>query len=472
MRKSVRIGLVMAVALWSGCAMGQDSADRPHILVIVADDLGFKDVGYHGSEIRTPNIDALARAGVQLNQFYVQPVCSPTRAALMTGRYPIRLGLQVGVIRPWATYGLGLNERTLPQALKAVGYRTEMVGKWHLGMYERAYLPTQRGFDYHYGHYLGMIDYYTHERNGGLDWHRNGKMVREEGYTTNLMARDAERLINDHDLGKPLFLYVAFNAPHTPLQAPEEYLKQYEHIKDHKRQKYAAMVTCMDDAIGRIMSALRDRGMRDNTLILFCSDNGGPCQNGANNGSLRGGKGSLYEGGVRVPALAVWPGRLKAGNLVDGPMHIVDWYPTLLKRAGASVSQPLLLDGLDIWPALVEGKPSPHIEILHNLTPVEGAIRRGDWKLVVTKPRRTPAGKKKGRPRSRPGGQTETIELFNIAADPEEKNNLADEEPGKVRELMVRLDFYAEQAAGPRQSAAGSQRPADFKVPKVWGEFD
>jgi len=449
----------------------QRPEDRPHVLVIVADDLGFKDVGYHGSEIRTPNLDELARAGMRLNQFYVQPVCSPTRAALMTGRYPIRLGLQVGVIRPWATYGLGLSERTLPQALKEVGYRTAIVGKWHLGLYERPYLPTQRGFDYHYGHYLGMIDYFTHEREGGLDWHRNGKAVREEGYTTNLMAREAERLIGEHDRSQPLFLYVAFNAPHTPLQAPEEYLKRYEHIKAPKRRKYAAMVTCMDDAIGRIVGALGDRGMRDDTLILFCSDNGGPLRNGADNGSLREGKGSLYEGGVRVPALAVWPGRLSAGTLVDGPMHIVDWYPTLLKLAGASLSQPFPLDGLDIWPTLAEGKPSPRIEILHNLTPDGGALRRGDWKLVVKKPRQQRSDKKKHRPRSQPAGQAKTIELFNIAADPEEKNCLTGEEPGKVQELMGRLDFYAERAVAPRQTTSG-QHPADSKAPKVWGEFD
>jgi len=436
----------------------QQSADRPHILVILADDLGYHDVGYHGSEIQTPNIDGLAAKGVRLTQFYVQPVCSPTRSSLMTGRYPIRQGLQVGVIYPTVQYGLPLNERTLAGALKEVGYRTYIVGKWHLGLFQRDYLPRQRGFDHHYGHYLGMIDYFTHERKGGLDWHRNGKALREEGYTTNLIAGEAERLINDHDTAQPMFLYVAFNAPHTPLQAPQEYLDRYKHIKDEKRRPYAAMVTCMDVAIGRILDALRNRGMLNNTLILFASDNGGPIMNGSNNGQLRAGKGSLYEGGVRVPALAVWPGQLKAGSKIDEPMHIVDWYPTLLKRAGASLRQPLPLDGLDVWPTLTEGKPSPHIEILHNSEPDRGAIRRGDWKLVVTKPSK------------RHKTKVELVELFNIADDPYEKNNLVAKYPDKVKELMARLDDYAERAVIPQKLTA-PKPPLDYQ-PEVWGEFE
>ena len=217
--------LLSCITLLSGVACAALQAtptpptDRPHIVIIVADDLGWKDVGYHGSEIKTPHLDRLARAGVKLEQFYVQPVCSPTRSSLMTGRYPIRQGLQVGVILPWASYGLPLAERTLPQALKEVGYRTVMTGKWHLGLHERAYLPNQRGFDHHYGHYLGAIDYFTHERMGGLDWHRNGRTVREKGYTTNLISQEAVRCINDHDPRQPMLLYVPFNAPHGPPQS-------------------------------------------------------------------------------------------------------------------------------------------------------------------------------------------------------------------------------------------------------------
>ncbi len=195
------------------------SAPRPHIVVIVADDLGRNDVGFMGGkEIKTPNLDRLAATGAQLDAFYVQPVCTPTRASLMTGRYPMRYGLQVGVIRPWATYGLPLDERILPQALQEAGYETAIVGKWHLGNHERAYLPTQRGFDHQYGHYFGALDYYTHIRDGKHDWHRNDQPSHDEGYTTHLLAREAVRRIHDRDARKPLFLYVPFNAVHAPHQ--------------------------------------------------------------------------------------------------------------------------------------------------------------------------------------------------------------------------------------------------------------
>jgi arylsulfatase A-like enzyme len=185
---------------------GGENPRPPHVVSILADDLGWKDVGWHGSEIHTPNLDRLAASGVKLEQFHVQPLCSPTRGALLTGRYPMRCGLQTGVVRPWSKHGLPLDERTLPQALKEVGYRTALVGKWHLGHFERAYLPTRRGFDHQYGQYNGMIDYFTHMRDGGFDWHRDDKVCRDTGYTTQLLADEAVRLIKNHDLSKPLFL--------------------------------------------------------------------------------------------------------------------------------------------------------------------------------------------------------------------------------------------------------------------------
>jgi len=441
-----------------------EPAGPPHILLIIADDLGWKDLGYHGSEIHTPHLDRLARAGARLGQFYVQPVCSPTRSALMTGRYPIRQGLQVGVIRPWADYGLPLEERTLAQALEEVGYRTAILGKWHLGCHDRAYLPRQRGFDHQYGHYLGAIDYFTHERMGGLDWHRNGKALREEGYTTSLLARGAIRLIQGHDPSQPLFLYVPFNAVHTPLQAPQEYIDRYTHLKQPKRQKYAAMTTCMDDAIGCIVRALADRGMRDNTLILFSSDNGGPARSGANNGPLRGAKGTLYEGGIRVPAFVVWPGKVKPSSAINAPLHIVDWYPTLLKIAGASLEQPLPLDGRDAWPTITQGKPSPHTEILHNHEPTRAAIRRGNFKLIVHAP--------EPRRRSWTDDPAPKLELFDLAMDPYEQNNLAETRAKEAKELLERLKRYAEQAEPPKGGRAGRKPPPDYKIPEVWGEQD
>ena len=454
-------GLILVlinVCLWlPKAAFAQ--APRPNIVYLLADDLGWKDVGFHGSEIKTPNIDRLAAAGVRLEQFYVMPVCSPTRNCLMTGRYPIRTGLQTSVVRPWAQYGLPLEERTIAQALREVGYETAITGKWHLGHFQPEYLPTHRGFDHQYGHYNGALDYFTHIRDGGLDWHRDDKVLHEEGYTTNLIGQEAVRLIEAHDTKKPLFLYVPFNAPHAPLEGLEEYLKQYTQIGDKKRQTYAAMVTCEDDNIARIIAALQKRGMSDNTLVIFSSDNGGPLQSGANNGPLRAGKGTLYEGGVRVPAFAMWPGKLKPG-VVNEPLHMVDWYPTILSLAGASLKQPLPLDGKDAWATIAEGKPTPHEDILHNAEPNHGAIRRGPWKLVFKN--------KLPHTGDVPAG---AAELFNIADDPYEKTNLADKNQQIVQDLLARLNEYARQAVPPKKE--GGDRPGPgFKTPKVWGEKD
>lgn len=409
----------------------QAEPPKPHVVFVVADDMGWKDVGYHGSEIKTPHLDALAASGVRLEQFYVQPVCSPTRAALMTGRYPMRYGLQVGVIRPNATYGLPLEERTLPQALREAGYATRMVGKWHLGSFDEKYWPTSRGFDHHYGHLFGMIDYNTHLRDGKLDWYRDGKELKEEGYSTQLLGREAVKIIREHDLSKPLFLYVAFNATHSPLQAPQDYVDRYKDIADRDRRLKAAMTACMDDQVGAIATELERRGMREKTLFIFSSDNGGPTGKGqgALNDPLRAGKATLYEGGLRVNAFASWPGRIWAGSVVNEMLHMVDWHPTLLKLAGASPDQKLPLDGLEAWATIAVGKPSPRDEILHNVEPNRGALRKGSWKVVQT-----------------PG----KTELFNIAEDPYEEEDLSAKEPAKAKELLDRLASYAREAVPPK----------------------
>jgi arylsulfatase A-like enzyme len=442
-------------------APGLVAAERPNIVFFLIDDLGWSDVGFHGSQIKTPNIDKLAAAGARLEAFYVQPVCSPTRAALMTGRYPMRHGLQVGVVRPWAQYGLPLEERTLPQALSEAGYFTAICGKWHLGHFQRAYLPTGRGFLHQYGHYNGALDYFTHERDGGFDWHRNDQVCRDEGYTTTLLGDEAVRLIEKQEGGRPLFLYVPFNAPHSPLQAPQEYLDRYRSIAEPKRQKYAAMVSCVDDQIGRIVAAIEKKGLRKDTLFIFSSDNGGPLGSGATNGPLRAGKHTLYEGGTRVAAFATWDGKVNAGSVVSEPLHIVDWYPTLLKLAGASLEQKLPLDGRDAM-ATIGGGPSPHEDILINTTPGNGAIRAGNWKLVVNGNRSDDGSE--GLAKNRDGASL--IELFDLAADPYEKTNLADKQPDKVRELQARLSTYARAAVRPKSAP----KSPDFQSPKVWGE--
>ena len=452
----IAVGIAATLLLTTGARFvcGAETPPKPHIVLILADDMGFGDVGWHGGEIKPPNLDKLATAGARLESFYVQPVCSPTRAALMTGRYPMRHGLQVGVVRPWAQYGLPLEERTLPQALKSAGYRTAIAGKWHLGHFQPEYLPTRRGFDHQYGHYNGAIDYFTHIRDGGFDWHRDDKVCREEGYSTHLLAKEAVRVIKEHDAKAPLFLYVPFNAVHAPHQVPAKYTEPYGNLKG-ERKTYAGMLSAMDEAIGQIVAAVEAKGLRGNTLYIFSSDNGGPAPGRVtSNGKLRAGKATLYEGGVRVAAFATWDGKIKPGD-INEPLHMVDWYPTLLTLAGASLEQKLPLDGKDIWPTLTQGKPTPHDDILINTTPNNGAIRSGKWKLVVNGNRGDEgiAGK-------------DGIELFDLFADISEKTNLAAMMPEKVRELRAKLDVYAKQAIAPK----GRPKPAGFQTPKVWGE--
>lgn len=469
---------VTALAVLSG-TRATDAADpprRPNVVFLLADDLGWGDVGWHGGEIRTPNLDKLAAAGARLERFYVQPVCSPTRAALMTGRYPMRHGLQVGVVRPWADYGLPLDEKTLPQGLKEAGYSTAIVGKWHLGHAAPEYLPTRRGFDRQYGHYNGALDYFTHDRDGGFDWHRDDRESRDEGYSTHLLAREAARIVADHDPSRPLFLYVPFNAVHAPHQVPESYKAPYAHLAEPRRT-YAGMLAAMDEAVGSIVAAVERKGIGKDTLFIFSSDNGGPNPGRVTtNGPLRGAKATVYEGGVRVPAFATWPGRIKAGE-VTAPLHMVDWYPTLLTLAGASTLGPKPLDGRDAWGAIAEGKPSPHDEILLNTAPGGGAIRVGGWKLIVggaasdppdgeaeaPAPAKKAARKKAGAARD-PGA----IELYDLDADPNERNDLTRANPAKVAELRARYDRLAAQAVPPK----ARPKAAGFKTPRVWGQAD
>lgn len=439
--------------------------DRPNVVFLLADDLGRHDCGFMGgTDVRTPHIDKLAKAGTVLDAFYVQPVCSPTRAALMTGRYPMRHGLQVGVVRPWAQYGLPLEERTLAGALKEAGYATAIVGKWHLGHFAPEYLPTRRGFDHQYGHYNGALDYFTHVRDGGFDWHRDDKVNRDEGYATHLIAKDAVRFVQEHAGKKPFFLYVPFNAVHAPHQVPPEYMKPYEGKLKGERLKYAGMLAAMDEAVGQIVEAVEKAGARKNTLFVFSSDNGGP-QPGVvtDNGKFRAGKGTLYEGGVRVAAFATWDGRIRAGGTLAEPLHMVDWFPTLVNLCGAKAEQKLPLDGRDLWPTLTAGKPSPHDALLLNTTPSSGALRAGDWKLVVRTGTDDPDG---AAPKKKDGKGT--VELFNLKDDPYEKANLAEKHPERVKELQAALAAYAKQAVTPK----AKPKPKDFVTPKVWGEKD
>ncbi len=424
---------------------------RPNIVIILADDLGNADLGYRGSDIKTPNIDKLASEGVRLESFYGMPVCTPSRAELMTGRYAMRYGLQTLVIFPSHSYGLPTDERTLPQALKEVGYETEMVGKWHLGHADKKFWPQNRGFDHFYGNLVGEVDYFSKERGGIIDWQRDGKFLKEDGYFTTLIGNEAVNIIKTHDTSKPLFLYVASLAPHAPYQAPKADVDAYKDAAgDVHRHTYAAMITDLDTQVGRIVAALKQKNMLDNTLVMFSSDNGGATnalfatgarspeereesggvelggRTPASNGDLRDGKGSLHEGGVRVPTIFNWPAKLKPG-IVNEPMGMVDVMPTVLALAGATGSPDHPFDGKNIWPVLAENRPSPHEDILINVEAFRGAIRKGNWKLVKI---------------ALLPGKTE---LFDLSKDPGEKANVAGQFPEIVADLEARLVAYAKE---------------------------
>jgi arylsulfatase A-like enzyme len=443
---------VLVLVIWISMLLlaGAQGADaKPNIVVILADDLGNADLGYRGSDIRTPNIDKLAREGVQLESFRGMPVCTPARAALMTGRYPMRYGLQTLVIFPNHGYGLPTDERTLPQALKEADYSTYMVGKWHLGHADKKYWPQNRGFDSFYGNLVGEVDYFTKERGGLVDWQRNGKFMQEKGYYVTLIGDEAVKLIDKQQKDTPFFLYFASLAPHAPYQATKADENRYASaIKDPTRRTYAAMITSLDDQVGRIVAALDKKGLRDNTLIIFSSDNGGPrsavvasgahsreerAASGvkqeslpASNGDLRGGKGSLYDGGVRVPTIFNWPGTLKP-RVINEPLHMVDIMPTALALAGAKASPDKPLDGKDIWATVAEGQPSSHDDILVNVEAFRGAVIQGKWKLVKV---------------ALLPGKTE---LFDLTEDPGEKHDVAAQNQEVVRDLESRLIAYAKE---------------------------
>jgi arylsulfatase A-like enzyme len=415
----------------------------PHIIYIVADDLGWADVGFHGSDIKTPNLDALAAEGARLEQYYAQPMCTPTRAALMTGRYPFRYGMQTAVIPQGGTYGLALDDYLLPEMLRDAGYATAMSGKWHLGHARSAFWPCQRGFDSFYGALLGEIDHFTHKAaNGNPDWFRNNEALEEEGFDNILFGAEAVRVIDNHDQSKPLFLYLAFTAPHTPFQAPQEYLERNSHITDESRRAYAAMISVVDDEVGKVVEALDRSGMRENALIVFQSDNGGvvnPFFAGesevkgklpASNGPYREGKGTTYEGGTRVAGFVSWPGRIKPST-ADGMMHVVDMYPTLAALAGAKLGKNKPLDGIDMWPMLGEGGASPRTEVVYNIEPMTAAVRQGDWKLVWK------------------AALPQRVELYDLSKDTSETTNLADQNPEIVGKLQARITELASEMAPP-----------------------
>jgi arylsulfatase A-like enzyme len=409
---------------------------KPNIVFIIADDMGWADVGYHGSEIETPNIDRLAAEGVRFNQHYVMPTCTPTRIGLMTGRYPSRYG----VTSP--DYGKLFDDDTvtLAEALRRSGYETSISGKWHMGS-PPEWTPRRYGFDSSYGYFHGQIDPYTHHYKTGVrSWHRNDEYLGEHGHATDLITDEAVRVIESkHD--RPFFLYVAYSVPHFPLDEPEEWMARYKDRFDAPSRRWlAASITHMDHGIGRIVEALDRRGLRENTLVVFVSDNGGqkswhskdqykgryadkPHTVLGDNRPLRGWKGDVYEGGIRVPALANWPGVLEAGTS-DLPMHIVDWMPTLCRLAGYTPQRDLAWDGGDVWRWIRSGAAPSELRSFYWKTSNYSAVRFGPWKLIA---------KNRG----------EDVQLFNLESDPYETQDLAAQEPERVSHLKRLLGHYA-----------------------------
>lgn len=445
MMRRYRLDAFALAAALLGPIAWVSAADRPHVLYIMVDDLGWKDVGFHGGLPKTPHIDALAASGVRLEKFYTLPNSTPTRAALMTGRYPMRYGLQTLSLLPWSSYGLPADERTLPQALRDVGYRTAAFGEWRLGHAEKDYWPTRRGFEYFYGSLIGGIDHFRKtDQSGNPDWWRGEHKVTQDGYDTDLIAKEAAAYLSKYDPRQPLFMYVAFPAPAAPLQAPDSYLNRYTDVTSEEQKSYFAMISAIDDGIGTILAALDARGMRDSSLIVFHSDNGGATRNKyesgdgdvprtvADNGPFHNGRGSMHEGGIRVVAVAAWPARIRPGVIAER-IHVTDMYPTLLALAGVALdkeTQIKPIDGVDVWPVIAQDKPSMRQEMLINVEEFRGAIMMGNWKLIVYAP--LPA----------------KYELYNVHDDPSEEDNRAEREPQRLQQLLARLNEYAWEMTG------------------------
>lgn len=359
-QKSVTLGLAGLAGL--ACAAGVAAKENPNVVIILADDLGWADVGYHGSDIKTPNIDRIAAMGIELDRYYVAPISSPTRAGLLTGRYPSRYGFREAVIPPWRDAGLPEGEQTIADVLGENGYPNRaIIGKWHLGHSRKEFYPLNRGFNYFYGHLNGAIDYFTHLREGELDWHENWDSNYDKGYSTDLIADKAVERIGQYSQEGPFFIYVAFNAPHTPFQAPEDEIGEHiplsefnamEKGRDKNRIIYKAMVTRMDKGIGKIWDALENAGQLDNTIILFSSDNGGDLA-ASSNYPLRGTKFTEWDGGVRVPAAIYWKNGFRNGRKLGGQVTgFVDILPTLADIIGIKTSPEREYDGMSMYSVL------------------------------------------------------------------------------------------------------------------------
>lgn len=455
----------LLLAAFPRLLLGSDDGTSPNIVHIVADDLGWNDVGFHGSEIKTPHLDSLSRDSIELTRFYVTPVCSPTRAGILTGRYPFRFGIFGGVCTPTTRHGIPPSELTIPELLARAGYKHRaLMGKWHLGHASTIFHPLNHGFTHFYGHYNGAIDYFSRHRHGTLDWHRDFEPVREKGYSTDLIGKAASSFIRAHAGKGPFHLMVAFNAPHSPLQAKEDDLNEYQfessspRVKNtvtgiarkekapnygkvgrgnSERQTFAAMTTAMDRNIGLILNALEEKNLNENTLLIFHSDNGGIPKHGGNNAPFRGNKFTTWEGGVRVVCLIRWPGVINNTGPIDQATAYIDILPTIANIVNLPL--PDQVDGVSLLPVLTRKEQlKPRSIILGPKTVVSE-----DWKLV--------------------DGQ-----LFRLDHDPQEKNDLSETQPKIAAELQSHLIKFNE-FEGPKFKSKlpnpSSWPPPEWKIP-------
>jgi arylsulfatase A-like enzyme len=422
----------------AGAALAQRSPKKPNVIVILADDLGYGDIP--GTDIPTPNIDSIARNGVRFTNGYVScPVCSPTRAGLMTGRYQTRFGHEFNpgpATEAESDFGLPLSEKPLPVYMKELGYATGLVGKWHLG-YKPEFHPMKRGFDEYFGFLGGAHSYLDANADRANAILRGTTPVDEKEYLTDAFTREAVAFIDKRAGSQPFFLYLTYNAVHGPMHASEARMKRFESISDAKRRTYATMLAALDDGVGQVLAKLREKRVEDDTLVVFLTDNGGPTPvNTSRNTPLRGTKGTAYEGGIRVPFQMQWKAVLPKGRTYEQPVIALDLLPTALAAAAGKL--PAQLDGVDLTP-FVTGKRqgAPH-EALYWRFGLSRAIRKGDWKLMTV--------------------DGENWQLYNLRDDIAESRDLASAQPERVKELRAAYDAWNSQQAEPRWKTNQNRR--------------
>ena len=461
---------------------------RPNVIIFLVDDLGWADISLRGAPFKTPNIDSLFKDGVSLNRFYTTPICSPTRAALMTGRDPLKLGVAYSVIMPWMNNGIHPDEHFMPESFQKNGYQTAMFGKWHLGHSQEIFHPNQRGFDDFYGHLHTEVGYFPPFSNqGGVDFQKNGVTINDQGYSTFLLAREASNWINSRDKEKPFFMYVPFLAPHTPLEAPDNLIEKHKDLEDTRkptrnisadrtrelsktlapsaRPIYAAVVDALDQAIGKILTTIKEAGIEDETIILFSSDNGGATYGGggADNFPLRGGKGDTFEGSIRVVAALKWKGKIQAGTSLDQIMTVMDVFPTLSSASRINMNNTKMIDGRDMWPAIMEQEEIPLKDDIYFVSEIPNyghfhtTVFNKKWKLVQSI-------------------STSLLEikvenkLFDIANDPYEYHDLAAQKPNLVKEMAKKIRNWRalHPIAGTRTLLVP---PPGWRAPKDWSTY-